>query len=101
MSIELSTARAIIDHLRYNGITVTRVGYDGIGGKHFDNAFTYEIMNAATATSSATLDTSNGGYVWLVWGNGYDVIADYTDNLEDYLEPVLDRLEILERHLDA
>ena len=97
MSIELSTARAIIDHLRNNGITITRVGYDGYGGEHFNNAHTDEIMAAATATASATLDTSTGGYVWLVWGNGLDVIADYSEDMEYYLTPIHAQLETIER----
>lgn len=97
MNIEHSTARAIIDHFRNNGITITRVGYDGTGGERFNDAHTDDIMAAATATDSATLDTSTGGYVWLVWGNGYDVIADYSDDLEDVMAPVLDRIETLER----
>lgn len=100
MDIEFSTARAIIDHLRNNGITVTRVGYDGRdgGGVKFRNATTDEIMAEATATDSATLDTSTGGYVWLVWGNGLDVIADYSEDMEHYLTPIHAQLAILERH---
>lgn len=97
MDIEFSTARAIIDHLRNNGVTVTRVGLGGGGGVRFNNAVTDQIMEYATATDSATLDTSNGGFVWLVWGNGFDVIADYSDNMEEYLAPIYDRLAILER----
>lgn len=99
MHNEYATARTIIDTLRRHGITVTRVGYDGRdgGGERFNDATTEEIMAAATATDSATFDTSNGEYVWLVWGNGFDVIADYSAGLEEIMEPIEDRLETLER----
>lgn len=99
MHNEYATARAIIDTLRNNGITITRVGYDGRdgGGERFNDATTDEIMAAATATDSATLDTSDGEYVWLVWGNGFDVIADYSTGLEEIMEPIEDRLAFMER----
>jgi hypothetical protein len=36
------------------------------------------------------LDNNDGkrcGWVYLVWGNGADIISDYTTNLEDVLKP--------------
>ena len=93
-NIEHSIARSVNEALRDNDITITRVGYDGTGGVRFKQAPSIaRIMEEATATDSATLDTSTDEYVWLVWGNDLDVIADYSEGLEDILAPVLDRID--------
>lgn len=37
------------------------------------------------------LDFPNRGWIWFVFGsNGYDVISDYTTNIEELLKPIND-----------
>lgn len=54
------------------------------------------ILKALASTDSDTLRFENiygqyMGFVWLIWGNGEDLISDYTDNAD--MGALVDRVE--------
>jgi hypothetical protein len=84
---EATITRKVIKALKDAGQPVTIV-FDGgertpVDGK---NAILNEVFNL----DESYLITEDGSWVRLVMGNGYDIVCDYTTNLEDILQPVSD-----------
>lgn len=84
---EATITRKVIKALKDAGKPVTIV-FDGgekvpVDGK---NAILNEVFNL----DESYLITEDGSWVRLVMGNDFDIVCDYTTNLEQILQPVSD-----------
>lgn len=84
---EATITRKVIAALKAAGKPVTVV-FDGAERTPVDgkNAILNEVFNL----DESYLITEDGSWVRLVMGNDYDIVCDYTTNLEDILQPISD-----------
>ncbi len=87
---EATIARKVIRAMKDAGKPITivfdggeRVAVDG------ENAILNEVFNL----DESYLITEDGSWIRLVMGNDFDIICDYTTNLEDILQPVHEWIE--------
>jgi hypothetical protein len=88
--IELRIVRKVITALKNNGTPVVKV-YDTEEYVPVTNAT--EAIEATFAVDEAFLMTATGSWVRITLGNEWDVITDYTTDLEDALQPVSDYID--------
>jgi ABC-type sugar transport system substrate-binding protein len=86
---EATTVRKVYAALKAAGTPVVTV-WDG----EEDVAVTSrdETLEAVFAVDQAWLKTASGAYVFIVLGNGWDALSDYSMSLEAALESVHDYL---------
>jgi len=82
---EATTVRKVVKALKDAGTPVVNV-WDGeelipVSGQN-------EVLEAVFAVDCAWLRTASGAEVFIVLGNGWDALSDYSVSLEDALAPV-------------
>ena len=82
---EATTVRKVYAALKAAGTPVTEV-FDG--EEYVPVASRDEALEAVFAVDQAWLRTASGSWVFVVLGNGWDALSDYTTDLEDALSPV-------------
>jgi hypothetical protein len=83
--IEADLVNKVIDGLAAAGKPVVKV----FDHEQYHEVETREdILNLVFNLDEAYLIPEEGGYVWLVMGEGWTIITDYTLNLEDALSEV-------------
>lgn len=83
--IEAKIVRRVVKALRDAGTPVVRV-WDG--GESIRVSTTRDVLDQVFNLDECRLHVAGGGYVYLVGGNEWDMISDYTLDLEDTLAPV-------------
>ena len=82
--VEATVTRKVIKALADADKPVTVV-FDG--AERTPVTDTNSILNEVFNLDEAFLLTADGSWVRLVMGNGYDIVCDYTTNLEEILAP--------------
>ncbi|AVJ51044.1 hypothetical protein PBI_PAJAZA_53 [Microbacterium phage Pajaza] len=83
--IEATLVRKVIRALKAAGNPVVKVDD---GEELIKTSTEKEILEAAFSVDEARLCTKNGSWVFLTLGEGWDVICDYTVDLEEALSPI-------------
>ena len=92
--MELSIVNSILARMGSEGYTATIPEYDGEPTPDLKAA----LFNLDEAHLVLRKNGQRCGWIYLVFGNsGWDLISDYTTNLERFLKPVLDLSDELER----
>lgn len=88
--IEATIARKVIRALKAAGTPVVSI-YDGEEDE--DVTTEREMLDIIFNLDECWLHAYKGGFVYLVMGQGYDMIADYNVSLEGPLKPVNDWID--------
>lgn len=85
--VEAKITRKVVRALKAAGKPVTRVfdGYEMVSVQT-----ERDVMEQVFNLDEARLYTADGSWVFLVMGNEWDLICDYTTDIEDVLKPVND-----------
>lgn len=103
--MELKIVNQIIASASEAGYTI-RVYIDRNALEEYQQPGSYDVRSAIFDLDDATLtfhgpDGERTGWVYLVMGNdGYDVVSDYSTNLETFLRPATALAERLENGLE-
>ena len=91
--LEMAIAGSVVDALMAAGYTIgVNDGEELTVRRSTDRA---EIMGALATTEEdyvIAYDAHTGkrfGWVWLIWGNGEDLITDHTVNLTPIIDPLI------------
>lgn len=98
LKLEKKIAKRIVSDLIEKGYYLNIYNgdkFDGIAKLRKNSNNVTEIMEVLQETDEEYLLVYNGvsciGWVYLVYGNdGWDVVSDYTINLEEIMKPILD-----------
>jgi len=88
--IEARIVRKVVRALKAAGNPVVKVDD---GEEHIAVTTERDVLDQAFNLDELHLYTANGGWVFLVMGNEWDVICDYSISLEDALQPVNDYID--------
>lgn len=87
---EATITRKVIRAMKDAGKPITVV-FDG--GERVKVDGEHAILNEVFNLDESYLITEDGSWIRLVMGNDFDIICDYTTNLEDILQPVHEWIE--------
>lgn len=85
--IEATITRKVIRAMKEAGKPITVV-FDG--GERVKVEGEHAILNEVFNLDEAYLITEDGSWIRLVLGNEYDIVCDYTTDLEEILSPISD-----------
>jgi hypothetical protein len=88
--IEAKITRKVVRALKAAGTPVVKT-WDGYESEKVETM--QDVLEQAFNLDEVYLYTADGSWVRLVMGNEYDLICDYTTDLEDALQPVNDWIE--------
>jgi len=83
--VEALMVRKVVRALKAAGTPVVRI-WDG--EEHVRVTSEKDVMDTVFNLDEAVLKTADGAGVFLVMGEGYEMICDYSVSLEDALAPV-------------
>lgn len=92
-SVETQIARHTVRALLGAGYAITVDCGDGI--EIAESRDETAILRALSATDQDYLLVGGRSWVRLIWGNGADLISDYTTDLDPVLEPVFHAIRAL------
>jgi len=84
---EATITRKVIRAMKDAGRPITVV-FDGYERVRVDGE--HAILNEVFNLDEAYLITEDGSWIRLVMDNDYEIVCDYTVNLEDILQPIND-----------
>lgn len=87
LPVEARLVRKVFKALKDAGKPVTHVhdGEELVPVKTRD-----DVLEVVFSVDASRIMTEDGSWVLIILGNGWDVVSDYTTNLEDALKPVND-----------
>lgn len=94
--VEAKIARKLARELKKAGNDIVSVWYEPDGSEKVDVNGENEILNAIFAVDVCWLVTKTGAWMFFIIGNTYDVISDYSTNLEPIMDHMLDWTSSLE-----
>lgn len=98
--MELKIVNRLLKLCKKEGYTVKIAEYED-NGERTPKDLKGAIFNLDEARLFLSKDGKSQGWIYLVLGNsGYDLVSDYTTNLDGFLKPVMELADRLENGLE-
>lgn len=87
---EARIVNKVVKALKAAGNPVTEVWYDRTGDEAVKVSNLTEVQNEVFNLDEAYLITKDGDWVFIVNGNGWDALTDYTTDIEAVIDPIIE-----------